>query len=109
MKLHPRFLTFAVCALAPLCAFSEESAGQYQLNKPAAKPVEKPAEKSAALENGLVRVEVNLVAGAYSIVDAKTGETVLAEAGFGVTPFPGNRLKVEAREDVTDELGKGTR
>lgn len=105
-----RLLAFLpLLALAPLCAAADD-AGEYLLADQAAKPAEtKVSGTSAVLENGLVRVSVDLKAGTYAIADAKTGETVLAGAGLGFSPDGEVRVRIEAQENIVDELGKGRR
>lgn len=88
----------ALFTLFPLFAGAAESPALIQV-----------AEKSATLENGYVRVTLNLAAGTYAISDAKTGETLIADAGLGVPAGNNARVQVESQEEVTDELGKGRR
>lgn len=87
----------AACALAPLHTRAAEAA-------PAVVTV---ADKSATLENGILKVNINLAKGVYAITDARTGEVTLADAGFGAGD--GASIKVESQTPVKDELGAGQR
>lgn len=68
-----------------------------------------PVEKNPPLANGIVKVDIDLAAGTYSITDAKTGEVTLADAGFGADVKDGATVAIESRDEVEDELGKGRR
>jgi hypothetical protein len=88
----------AACAFAPLLTNAAES--------PAVIFV---AGKTATLENGILKVAVDLAKGTYAITDAKTGEVTLADAGFGAAVADGAVAKVESQTPVKDELGVGQR
>jgi hypothetical protein len=89
----------AALALAPLGAPAAE--------RPAA--ATQVTVQGDTLSNGLVKVLINRAAGTYSIADARTGEVLLAEAGFGAGVAKSRSVNLLSQEDISDELGKGRR
>jgi hypothetical protein len=109
MKTYTAAVLLAGIIIPPLIASTTAIAQTAPVAQVAA-PVRITADaKAATLENGLVRVAVDLAAGTYAITDSGTGETVLAGAGFGAAISDGAKLKVESQTEITDELGKGRR
>lgn len=95
-------------ALTPI-SYAAADAGEYQLAAQAGKGETSPTRTNAVLENGLVRVAVDLKMATFSIADAKSGERLLADAGLGSGLGLGGAARVESRENISDELGKGVR
>lgn len=77
---------------------------------PVGQPVTVIADRThATLSNGIVEVKIDFTSGNFTLVNPRNGEVVLSQAGMLPTWDSNASVSIESKEDISDELGKGTR